>query len=72
MEEMGVRRLESHDAGMLKEETCGEEKTIGKLAAIAKGRAGQGRKELQSGGTERRVSGRKAGIHTVEKGVTSE
>lgn len=70
---MGVRRLESHDAGMLKEETCGEEKSIGKLAAaIAKGRAGQGRKELQSGGTERRASGRKAGIHTAEKGVTSE
>lgn len=69
---MGVRRFESHDAGMLKEETCGEEKSIGKLEAIAKGRAGQGRRELQSGGTERRVSGKKAGTHTAEKGVTSE
>lgn len=58
---MGVRRLGSHEAGMLKEETYGGKKTIGKLAAIAKDRTRQGRKELQSGEVEGRVLGSKAG-----------
>lgn len=45
---MGVRRLESHGAGMLKEETY-VKNTIGKLAAIARARTRQGGKEVQNG-----------------------